>query len=69
MDGMVIAEWWMGGWVDRWVEGRKHSFLPTKNFRIQAWMMKPWKKLSGGAEDDCVHDLGGMEEGPKRNWK
>lgn len=33
MDGMVIAEWWMGRWVDRWVEGRKHSFLPTKNFR------------------------------------
>lgn len=68
---MEVDEWWMDGWVDRWVEGKKHNFLPTKRSpRNPSLDGRTWgEKLSGGAEDDFVHELRGLEEGPKRSCK
>lgn len=67
---MEVDEWWMeGGWTGGCKEGNTIICQLREVLVIQAWMVGPEKKLSGGAGGDCVHELRGMEDGPKRSWK
>lgn len=59
----------MDGWTGRWEEGNKIFCQLRGALEVQAWIVGPGEKLSGGAGVECVHELRGMEEGPKRSWR